>query len=305
MIYEYALEPEMVATWGAPHNQRFFIREFGLGSGRIVSRYPKKWAKKVWESFVDGSDSDKIRLVELLVQLQDTMVKRKDCVWDETKASWVDNALLEHARHPFRVILARNNPENRPEILGEDAIDGRSCPDWDIPHGALVHRRAQDMATAVKMMLSCCRWVKFIDPHISPGRHNYRQSFQAFLSVLTGERPVGPPEAVEIHTGPNGGNADFLRQSFGEIIPAGLKVTLFQWQERPGGQSLHNRYILTDIGGVSFHHGLDAGVNGGTDDIARLDREQYLLHCKQYDPVDPAFDQAADPIEITGILWTH
>lgn len=64
----------------------------------------------------------------------------------------------------------------------------------------------------------------------------------------------------------------------------------------------HNRYILTDLGGVSFSHGLDTGRDGETDDIHRLDLDQYIYHCKQYNPTAPAFDQAADPLEIIGTL---
>lgn len=304
MIYEYALEPEMVAAWGDRHNHRFFIREFGLGSGRLVSRYPKKWAKKVWDAFAVGNDMDKKRLEELLIRLQETKIKRKDYVWDDEK-SWLENALLEHGRHPFRAVLAKNNPTNRPEILSEDALAIIPCPNWDNHHGVNVNRNALEMRAVVEMMLARCRWVKFIDPHISPREYRYQQSLSAFFAILAGERPVGPPESVEIHIGPDSGNENFHREEFGKILPVGLKVILFQWQEKPGGQALHNRYILTDIGGVSFHHGLDIGANGEKDDITRLDPEQYILHCKQYDLTEPAFDQAADPIELTGILGTH
>jgi len=301
MIAEYALEPEMVATWGDRSNHRFFIREFGSSQGRLVSRYPKKWAKKVWESFAGSDEMDRKRLEELLVRLQETMIKRKDFVWDDAQP-WLNNAVLENARHPFRAILARNNRESRPEILCEDVLASTPCPGWDSPHGVAVHRNAPEMAAAVKQMLACCRWVKFIDPHLSPGRPDYRASLRAFLRVLAGGRPVGPPESIEIHTGLHNGTKDFLRNAYQELIPEGLQVTVYQWQERPGGQRLHNRYILTDLGGVSFFHGLDTGADGETDDLARLDIDPYLLHAKQYDPAAPAFDQAAEPIRITGVM---
>lgn len=299
MIAEYALEPEMVATWGDRANHRFFIREFGSGQGRLVSRFPKKWAKKVWEASSGGSDMDNARLTELLVRLQETMIKRKDFVWDEG-ATWLDNAVQEHARHSFHAIVARNNHEGRPEILCEDGLAATPCPGWDCPHGIPIIRNAPKLAEAVRGMLACCRWIKFIDPYISPGRPNYRPSLRAFLQILASERPVGPPESIEIHTGLHNGTADFLRDSFQELIPNGLSVTLFQWQERPGGQRLHNRYILTDIGGVSFHHGLDIGAEGETDDLNRLDFDQYLLRRRQYDSAAPAFDQAMAPLIIIG-----
>jgi hypothetical protein len=302
MIYEYALEPEMVADWGDLQNHRFFIREFGLSKGRLVSRYPKTWARKVWESFDGDSQMERKRLEELLIRLKETMVKRKECCWDNSKDGWLKNALDEHDRYPFRAILARNNPENLTQIICEDDITTLPCQNWDTPHGIPVYRKAPEMAAAIEMMLSRCRWAKFIDPHISPGRPDYRSSLRAFLNILASERPVGPPEAVEIHTREHDATVDFLIENYESIIPVGLTVTLFQWQEKPGGQRLHNRYILTNLGGVSFHHGLNTGGGGEKDDITRLDREQYELHCKQYDSAAPAFDQAADPLEITGTV---
>ena len=300
MIYEYALEPEMVATWGKAHNHRFFIREFGLGQGRQVSRYPKTWARKVWEVFVGGSELERKRLEELLARMKETMVKRKQYCWDESKSGWLENALIEHNRYPFRGILARNNPGDLTEIISEDDLANSQHQGWDVPHGIVVNRKAPEMVAAIGMMLSCCRWVKFIDPHLSPGRPDYRNSLRAFMKILAIGRSVGQPESVEIHTGRHEGTEDFLRDSYEKIIPASLLVTIFQWEEKPSGQRLHNRYVLTDIGGVSFQHGLDTGAEGETDDITRLDREQYILRCKQYDPVTPAFDQAALPIEIVG-----
>lgn len=300
MIGEYALEPEMVAAWCDSHYKcQFFKNHFGLAQGRLVSRYPKKWVKRVWDAFGGGSDMDRKRLEELLARLQETMIKRKNFVWDED-ASWLDNAVNEHSRHPFRAVIARNNPTKRPEILCENEIFAPHCPDWNIPHGITVPRKAPEMAAAVRHMLSCCRWVKFIDPYIWPGESRYERSLQAFMAILASDRPVNPPESIEIHTKEIDSPEDIIRKRFQEVIPIGLTVTLCQWEERPGGQKLHNRYILTDIGGVSFHHGLDIGSDGETDDLTRLDNDQYFFRCRQYDPTTPAFDRAAASFVIAG-----
>jgi hypothetical protein len=300
MIAEYALEPGMVAKWGDRLNYRFFIREFGLGSGRQVSRYPKKWARKVWESFPGGSEIERKRLEELLVRLQETIIRRKDFHWDENK-TWLDNALQEHSRHAFRAILTRKNPVGRPEIIEEDGIADSPCPAWDSPHGRTVCRTTVVMLAAVKHMLICCRWVKFIDPYFVKGTTGHKKSLSAFLKILSAERPVGRPQAIEIHTTGEGATTDYLKRFYEKIIPVGLQVTIYRWQQRPGGQKLHNRYILTDLGGVSFHHGLDTGREGETDDLTRLDLQQYFLRCNQYNPAAAAFDPAASPLVIIGI----
>ena len=154
------------------------------------------------------------------------------------------------------------------------------------------------MTDAIKSMLSLCTWVKFIDPYFSACKQGHKKSLKAFLTILKAERPVGPPRSIEIHTRGDAATTEFITDSYKPIIPTGLKVIIFQWQERPGGQKLHNRYILTDLGGISFQHGLDTGAVGETDDIARLYHDQYTLRCMQYDINTPEFDEAAQPLVI-------
>nr|MEC4583581.1 hypothetical protein [Candidatus Parabeggiatoa sp.] len=48
---------------------------------------------------------------------------------------------------------------------------------------------------------------------------------------------------------------------------------------------MHNRYILTDIGGVLFGTGLDDDNDGestSTDDVTLLDESAYKQHWKKY-----------------------
>ena len=298
MIQEYALEPELVATWGSPPQYRFFMQQFGGAQGRLVSRYPKKWAQKVWDSFSGGNDLDRTRLVELLRYLQTSTVQRKNPAWDDSLGTWLENAVREHRRYPFRGILARHNPDNRPEVIIEDALTTSAKPQWDNPHGMAVHRKAEDMAAAVEPMLACCSWVRFVDPYISSCKRQYRQSLAAFLKILAAERPVGPPKQIEVHTNAEGASRGHLHEFFRKILPAGLQVAVYLWRERANGQRLHNRYILTDLGGVSFPHGLDCGHDGETDDLTRLDSEQYSIRCDQYCPETQDFEAADAPIEI-------
>jgi len=160
------------------------------------------------------------------------------------------------------------------------------------------------MAAALRAMLSRCRWVRFVDPYISQCNSRHRQSLAAFLEILITDRPVGRPDSIEIHTRGDVAAIEHQRRFYERIIPSGIKVSVFQWRERTGGQRLHNRYILTDLGGVSFHHGLDCGFEGETDDITRLGREQYERRCMQYIKNSSAFDKVIDPLEIVGTYRT-
>jgi hypothetical protein len=66
------------------------------------------------------------------------------------------------------------------------------------------------------------------------------------------------------------------------IIPAGLTLLVRRWENRKGGDKLHNRYILTDVGGVEFGVGLDEGDPGTTDDITLLSADSYRRGLNDY-----------------------
>ena len=303
MIYEYALEPGVVATWGEQLNARFFIRAFGIAQGRYISCYPENWEKKVRKIHAKkGNAKDRKRLITLLEHFGKTaMVKRKDYVWDYTRDSWFENALKEHERHPFHAILAKNNPAKNGYVICENDFDAPKCPQWDIPIGVSVLRTAQDLANAVKSMLFLCSWVRFVDPYINNANKAYLDSFSEFFRLLCSQRQVGPPKSIEIHTQGYKHSADHVEGKYKKIIPTGMKVTLYGWQEKSDAEGLHNRYILTDLGGVKFGWGLDAGKRKGTsDDINRLSEEQYNLRCTQYKEGGLDFEKIFGPVVIVG-----
>jgi hypothetical protein len=298
MIYEYAVEPEIASQWGSREHYRFFVRELGLGQGRLISRYPKKWTKKVWECYSGSNDMEKKRLEDILSRLKDNMIKRKDMAWREG-CSWQENVLIEHKRYPFWGVLIKDYSKKLPGLFDEDDLSVMPCTIWDIPHGKPVKRVADEMASELGVLLTHCRWIKFVDPYLSC-LNRYKKSMQKFFSVLGASRPVEHPERIEIHTSKRYDPNDKLKLFYEKILPAGMKAYLYQWQQRPDGQSLHNRFILTDIGGVSFYHGLDIGKDGETDDISRLDFDQYIFRCSQYNPQAPAFDPAEETLELIG-----
>ena len=305
MIHEYALEPELVATWVDRRVGRYFIKKFGLGQPRIVSRYPKRWKKLVWEAFTSDNDVERGRMTELLERLSETMVKRRDGRWNPG-AAWLDNAEDEHTRVPFHAILARSNPRGHAQVLVADALDD-STPCWIVPRGCTVHRTASDMAAAAASMLRSADVVVFVDPHFGPGNTRHRRPLREFLRVVVTNRPGHPPQRIEVQSAAEGDGRptpEFFREEcrhrLPSCVPRGLRVHLVRLRQQPGGERLHNRYILTDLGGVIFGVGLDEGDAGDTDDIQLLDRAQYEERWRQYASATPTFERPEPPITIEG-----
>lgn len=304
MIHEYAVEPELVATWVDRQVGRYFIEKFGLGQPRIVSRYPKRWKKLVWDAFGGGNELDRKRLEELVARLSETMVKRRDSVWNPD-AGWAANTEEEHRRVPFHAILARTNPRGLGHVLVADEVDDTTAL-WAIARGRTVPRTAADMAAAVGSMLRSAETVVFVDPHFGPGKR-HRQPLEAFLRAVADGRPCDVPRRIEVQCAADGdGRAtpEFFREQCQNrlhgCVPPKLRVEIVRLCQRDGGERLHNRYILTDLGGVTFGVGLDEGDAGDTDDIQLLDRAQYDERWRQYASEAPAFDRPEPVIAIGG-----
>ena len=83
------------------------------------------------------------------------------------------------------------------------------------------------------------------------------------------------------------------------VIPGGMTLIVRRWQNRPAGEKLHNRYILTDVGGVQFGFGLDEGDRGTTDDVTLLSAPAYGQRLGDYAGPAYAFDLEGE-VKIVG-----
>ena len=70
MIYEFALEPALVARWHDRKKYSFFDEKFGIRFRRVISGYPKNWKKLVWQAFSETPAADdqnaQMRMTELI-----------------------------------------------------------------------------------------------------------------------------------------------------------------------------------------------------------------------------------------------
>ncbi len=305
MIHEYALEPELVATWTDRRVGRYFIEKFGLGQPRIVSRYPKNWKKLVMAAFQSSNELERKRMEELLARLGESMVRRRDARWNPS-TTWLDNAENEHGRVPFHAILARSNPRGQAGVLVADEIDDSDTL-WMVPLSCIVPRRAEQMAAAVASLLRIADVVVFVDPHFGPEKPRHRRPLREFLRRVITNRPGNHPQRIEVLSAAEGdgrSTPDFFRDECLDRLPSctptGVCVQLARLHQRPGGERLHNRYILTELGGVVFGVGLDEGDTGATDDVQILDRAQYEERWRQYASDSPAFDRREPSVTISG-----
>lgn len=319
MIFEYALDPEIVCTWIDRITCSFFMDQFGIEKGRLVSRYPKCWKKLVWMSYQEAKNQgphtdkeeakiqgEKNRLIELLQRLSEPMIKRHGREWNKNK-SWLGNTKYEHSRFKFHGILTKDNQGGELPTLTSSDIHDNPPSHWIVERGVTVKRKAEDMANVVSAMLTNCRIAIFVDPYFSATKPRYKNTLSAFLKKISNSNGDLSKVSVEVHCSSDIAQApesdhfesECLRV-LPKCIPKDLSVTVKRWKQKPGGEKLHNRYILTDIGGVEFGAGLDEGGEGETDDVTLLDKGQYNIRWSQYTDGSPAFDLSQEPFKIEG-----
>ena len=88
-----------------------------------------------------------------------------------------------------------------------------------------------------------------------------------------------------------------LTGALARYIPTGTVLTVFFWQSRPGGEEMHARYLLTDVGGVQFDFGLDEDETAaGMTQVTLLEHELFLRLRRDFDRTGTTFMLAPDAV---------
>ncbi len=303
MLYEYALNPGISTDWKTFLN---LVDNFGSREGRMISCFPGNWKKLVYESCGSCSDTHKKRIeVALEPERINTKLIKTSRSYN-TALQWLENAEVEHFTYPFRAIITVSNPNSVPEVLIADSLDETS-PLWNVPQDSHILRTPEAMAECVGGLLTLSTEILFIDPHFSPAEGRFSCSLEQFvLKTINARRPI---KRIEYHLKYDDTKPDCrwfkseCERRVSRLIPQGTKLKLVRWQERDGGERFHDRYILTEVGGVCFTGGLDAGSDGETTYVSLMGHETRSQVWHRYQlttPEDERIYELVDEAEIIG-----
>jgi hypothetical protein len=299
MIHEYAIEPEAVVEWASDRLACRYIKDnFGIGQPRIMAEFPKlkNWRKQFKRAAASLDDLALERSVELFKLLKEKTVLRSGSEYDGN-ISWLENTEKENQRHLFKAILAKNNPNRNKNILPCDQIGEWSDNLWKEHTRMVINRETGAMRKALAPLLQKANEIVFVDPYFRASQSKFREPFITMLeeSALCSVYPS--KERIELHVSDDYHNSpscdEFRRECDRWLpgnIPHGITVQIKRWKQRPGHDKLHNRYILTNLGGVAFGIGLDTGQKGEMDDLSLLGRDQWALRWQQYVNNDGEFE---------------
>ena len=257
----------------------------------------------VYESLYGCGEVERKKIEEGLRNLDEKILRRPNSRWNP-ELQWLPNAELEHQRKPFHAILAIANPGGMAFVLRGDEVDDNNAL-WRVSRTRIVPREAAQMAQAVGPLMLFSEVIRLVDPHFNPNREEYCRALQEFVRVALENRAF-PLTTIEVHLSADGEGKPTAEYFSGRcqavlpnLIPAGVRVRLIRWRKKDGGEELHNRYVLTEFGGIRFGAGLDEGGAGETDELEILDNDAYRTRFGQYDPGGTTFD-LADQVVVVG-----
>lgn len=169
-----------------------------------------------------------------------------------------------------------------------------TTPGFASPGNLPVPRTSVAMAACVRHLLTRSREVVFVDPYFGGLEELFFAVLFAMLTHLTAA-PVRVTR-IEYHLAQKSlylDHAEFARRLHRRLsrgLPAGLSIDFLLWEQRPGGEILHDRFVLTDLGGVDFSVGLDEGETGQTTHVSRLSRAAHEKIWRDYAVGTAAFD---------------
>lgn len=294
MIYEFALDPALVATWHDRLEYLYFEEKFGVQSRRITSTHPKNWKKQVWDSFGDGGsptgDIAKKRLEVVLSDILSVTIKRASTFPDVS--DWLERAETENGERPFRAILSKSNPRSNDSVIESDVLYESGHDLWSIPDLETVRRTPSEIADAVKSTIQFCKKAIFIEPYFSSTDRTLGDTLIRLFDVLWNARVPGNDPVVQFQVKLDI-NANVLEanqfiagcESFlCSIVPNSKTIELIVKKNKYGQQRFHNRYILTESIGIGMPSGLSHADSSRleTDDLYLLTKAQYQERWLQY-----------------------
>jgi len=275
MFKEIAIEPAAVAT--SYRDFAYITEKFGVAEGRLIAAFPSKWKRSVYQAAqarLRGT-TDLSKLEVRLRAMSEFVFYARGRSGEGCAQDWLSAAMTEHQRQPFDAIIASTHSEAAIVIPAAELDGQHAClqsnRQWHI------ERRADLMANCCAPLLTSARHIKLIDPHFDAGHSRFRRPFHEFLKhVRSGAR-------IDLFRG-DGQDTAYIAQRIESalqgVLPEGVEVRLFFLPKA----TMHNRYVLTEAGGIYFLTGLDDKGNDGveTDEVGLLESTVWDVQWNRY-----------------------
>lgn len=271
MFKEYAVDPNII---DGSQIFNFLCEAFGADKGRFITDYPKnRWFRYAYERLgtLDLKDVERKTCVAYLEYLKKhARLKDRSRAWKNDQA-WLNNAILSHSEKPFGAILSSSTLHENfilnpgPKLYTNNA--------WQSPSSLRAKRTPDEICKSLMGLLSISRKARIVEPYFRASEKRFVEVLQALMSAMN---QSGITCKIEIVTGADHGterNIDHVLQECMDLlppcIPKGLSLTI-TFKHQAGMKSLHDRFLLSDVGAIELGAGFDSRTDGSMVQVSRL-----------------------------------
>jgi hypothetical protein len=317
VLYEFAMPPDVFATTVVDGDPTLGVVLVQLlkgmcDNGLIANLHRDRWTRHVIEH----------RLTRLSPALRDKVVACLNTLHDRHRlvrhprrmqgdptadGEWLELALESHRRIPFHSIIlskALLSECGDSNIVLTELTAALDSPQWQSRRRSFTLTKCDlDYRAALAPILRHARTLTLIDPYMSCRDSRFFNTVKICIDLLGQRGHAVLPARMHIHAGNPQHNyyhpesvvdrlsarEQWLRPLTDTQHPHHFKV--FLWEARPGSETFHDRYILTDQCGISVPAGLDCRADSTPNSTtwSLLDEEDRVRRLQDFDPATSSF----------------
>jgi len=309
LLYEFAITPDVFRADVVDANPVLGLTLVQLlhglcDNGMLANLHKDRWIRHIRDDHVaklSPTLRDKIITCLNVLENRYRLVRHPRLVQSDPASdnAWLDLALESHRRFALHGIvlsqvLLNTCGHNDPAFM--ELSIALEAPQWHNRRRSItLTKSAADYRAALAPILRYARAVSLVDPYMSCHNSRFFDTVRICLD-LTGQRGHTPlPARIHIHAGD-----PQVDSSHSESVLARLaaweqqllslqhlhRITVFLWGSHPGGQTLHDRYMLTDQCGILVPAGLDCRTSSTPNSTtwSLLDEEDRIKRLQDFDP---------------------
>lgn len=284
MINEYFIEPTVLYRLiESPEYRMLFLAEFGIGTPRFLSSFPYEKKSKLKSSLMSNMPErlqGKARIIatESIIQLCQNVIKRKPA--DQLKdldIDWIGKTQIEDNKLPPDLVITIDDFPEKPHWLGQkDLLPLKSL--WDHKTQLTVKRNANDLSLAVSKLLRYSNEICICDRFLYTEKAII--SINEFLIHLKKDRPAVTDVHLKLMFDSQKASVNHIKVNLTKLVSNldlefKLNVDILALAQKEGSEWLHHRYLITELGCVSFLGGLAEGEPGQTEKLYLADIDNY------------------------------
>ncbi len=316
MLYEFAMTPELFdsSVANSDNSSSVILVEILKGlieNGLLANFHKGRWVLHVRDQRVTSlSPKLKKDVITLLNTLRDRhRLPRhpKSVLYDpKTDQQWLNLALESHHRVPFHAIILSKTLMNNCGYNCNEFVEFSNTLDseqWDLKRKRTLtlNKTKSDYRKALAPVLRHAKSLMLIDPWLNSAQSRFFDTV-SICSNLLGQRGQARLHgrivihAAKIHQKPDGATVKDDLDTWGIKLKPLInqdkhKFRVFLWESIDHGETMHDRFILTDQCGISTPAGLDCRTHShaNSTDWSLLDEHARSKRWKNYKPSTSPF----------------